>query len=475
MKRPASLERAAAALVVGCAATLAMSCRHDGPSEVRRSGGALTDAATQSPFANAGNADAHDGGGPLNIAFDAGPDGSLPNPCERIEVTALDLIFMVDNSRSMLEEQEALQREFPRLIEILTTGDTDGDGVEDFPAVEDLHLGVVSSDMGLVSIPGIPGCDGLGDDGILNNVPSTLVSGCQATYPRFLTYVAGADDVATKSNDFACIATLGTEGCGFEQPLEAVLKALWPSADDRVRFLGDSMGFGRLGHGDIENVSFLRDPAQTPAALAIVVVTDEEDCSSADTSHFLPDVYLDPNNPTQAALAMQDLNLRCFYNPQNLYPVSRYAPTVAGETGHPSEGGYRNVRAGNEPLVFFAAIVGVPVDLVDDTARAAVDFADETQREQYYEALLDDERMQPMVDTSLPPGQGNLVPSCVSDNDGDGTNESRAYPPRRIVEVARRFGQNGIVQSICQSDFGTAVEQIARGLGSTIDRACQVN
>ena len=406
----------------------------------------------------------------------------MPNPCERIVVTALDLLFMVDNSASMREEQEALRREFPRLIQILTTGDVDGDSIEDFPPVEDLHLGVVSSDMGLVGIPGIPGCDGLGDDGIMNNIPDPVVGGCQASYPRFLSYLAGTDDTATVANDFACIASLGTEGCGFEQPLEAVLKGLWPSIDvdpetglvrdpNRVLFLGDSMGFGQLGHGDIENAGFLRDTAEQTSALGIVVVTDEEDCSSANTSHFLPDVYLDPDDPDQAELIMQDLNVRCFYNPQNLYPLQRYAPSVAGEAGHPSEGALRDLRPGSEQLVLFAAIAGVPQDLVDESARAAVDFSDEGAREQYYVDILEDYRMQQVVDTSLPPGEANLIPSCLSDAD----HGSRAFPPRRIVEVARRFGQNGIVQSICQSDFGPAIELIAKGLGDTIDRACQVN
>ena len=38
----------------------------------------------------------------------------------------LDLLFVVDNSASMHQEQAALRREFPRLVEVLTTGDRDG-------------------------------------------------------------------------------------------------------------------------------------------------------------------------------------------------------------------------------------------------------------------------------------------------------------------------------------------------------------
>ena len=59
------------------------------------------------------------------------------NPClvsgvvAEIAVTnidKIDLLFMVDNSGSMREEQAALQTQFPNLIRVLTTGDRDGDG-----------------------------------------------------------------------------------------------------------------------------------------------------------------------------------------------------------------------------------------------------------------------------------------------------------------------------------------------------------
>jgi hypothetical protein len=423
------------------------------------------------------------------------------NPClvsgvvAEIAVTNIDkvdLLFVVDNSGSMREEQVSLQREFPKLINVLTTGlrlDPNGNPAidpktgmpyEPFPPAENLHLGVVSSDMGLVGIPGIPGCDGLGDDGIMNNIPDTAVGGCMASYPRFISYLAGVNDAATTANDFGCIASLGTEGCGFEQQLEAALKGLWPSVDtdpetgatyepNRVLFLGDSMGFGQLGHGDVENAGFLRNDIQMGISLiAIILVSDEEDCSSADTSHFLPDVYLDPNDPAQAELAMQDLNLRCYYNKQNLYDLRRYAPTIEGEPGHPSPGAFRALRPGNEQLVIFAAIVGVPPDVIDNS----IDVDDDQARNAYYGDILAHPAMQETPDTTLPPGEGNLIPSCINDADGDGTAESRAYPPRRIVEVAQRFGPQGVVQSICTSDFSPAMNAIIDVIAKQLGAVC---
>jgi hypothetical protein len=62
-----------------------------------------------------------------------------------------------------------------------------------------------------------------------------------------------------------------------------------------------------------------------------------------------------------------------------------------------------------------------------------------------------------------------FVESCT---DGDGT--PTAYPPRRIVEVARGFGQSGFVSSICDDDFSTArdllIKRIAAALAPYRDR-----
>ncbi|MBP7685593.1 MAG: hypothetical protein KBB95_26980, partial [Deltaproteobacteria bacterium] len=48
------------------------------------------------------------------------------------EVEDIDLLFMVDDSSSMREEQVAVAQEIPRLVEVLATGDRDGDGNQDF-------------------------------------------------------------------------------------------------------------------------------------------------------------------------------------------------------------------------------------------------------------------------------------------------------------------------------------------------------
>ncbi len=420
-----------------------------------------------------GDRDRDQGGALGNASGDPGGDGDGDDPdrCEArattVEVATqtidkLDLLFMVDNSGSMREEQESLREQFPRLIAALTSGDREDDGVQDFPPARDLHLGVLSSDMGLVGIDEIQNCQGLGDDGVLLNAPSPEVIGCQPSYPRFLTYLADVNDPGQTAVDFACIAALGTDGCGFEQQLEAALKALWPSVDidpdtgqprhpNRILFLGDVNGFGQLGHGDTDNAGFLRnDPSAGLSAIAVVVVSDEEDCSSANTSHFAPSHNLDPDDPR----ATQDLNLRCFFNPENLYPVDRYI------------NGLKALRPGNEQLVLFSAIVGVPQDLVEPARYNDVDWQDDAARNAFYDDILNDMRMQQVVDPNRPTELGgNLLPSCD-------TTRGRAYPPRRIVEVARGFGANGVVQSICQDDFSPAIDAIVERAGQQLGAPC---
>ena len=122
------------------------------------------------------------------------------------------------------------------------------------------------------------------------------ITGAPLSYPRFLTYQGGVNGAAMTANDFACISALGTEGCGFEQQLESVLKALWPKVDpmpevpgkNRITFLGDPNGFGQDGQGDGANAGFLRND-RGRSLIAVILVSDEEDCSSARHEALHPD------------------------------------------------------------------------------------------------------------------------------------------------------------------------------------------
>jgi hypothetical protein len=179
--------------------------------------------------------------------------------------------------------------------------------------------------------------------------------------------------------------------------------------------------------------------------ISIVVVTNEDDCSPRNTEFLKPKEQYSMDSPYYG----QDLNLRCFYNQSLLYDVTaRYLY------------GFKQLRPGNEELVTFAAIVGVPSDLVSSEALAQIDFSDATSRDKFYDDMLNDTRMQQVVDPSTNAGQGTgkLRPSCVR-SDAAG-NVAIAFPPRRIVQLAKGFGENASVQSICQDDFSPAMVNI---------------
>jgi hypothetical protein len=367
------------------------------------------------------------------------------------KIDKVDLLFMVDNSSSMAEEQIALSKQFKNIITVLTTGKREGK--PDFTPATDLHLAVVSSDLGTAGAHFDDQCTAAGDDGVLQN--EGRGAGCMPSYPRFLSYDVRTSVPEQTANDFACVAMLGTAGCGFEQQLESSLKALWPAGDDQVRFLGDGQGGMLLGHGDSDNAGFLRtDPSAGLSLLAIVLVTDEEDCSVLDPIVLADSAALDLNEPLEARLAQQGLNTRCALNPDLLFKTDRYVKAFKELRHRPD-------------LVLFAAIVGVPPETVDAAALARTKFDNDGSREAFYRGILDHPLMQSTVDDkgTPTPADDKIRPSCDSA-------ASLAYPPRRIVEVARGFGPNGVVQSICQEDFTPAVNAIIDLISTKIGAVC---
>ena len=363
--------------------------------------------------------------------FLACPDGEVCERglcCERVVPQRnLDVLFMIDNSGSMTEEQTSLGQQLPRMMTILASGDLNpDDGIEpgrDFPPVRSVQMGVVSSDMGTGGFD-VPTCTEphFGDDGILRTAGNTSISGCMASYPSFLTYmpVTGADPTAF-ANDFRCIAQMATGGCGFEQQLEAVLKALTPSGS------GISFTMGTTGHGDRENLGFVRPDAH----LAVIVLTDEEDCSAADPELFNPGSSIYAGN----------LNLRCFSYPMAVHPVARYVDGLLALKPDPSR-------------VQYHLISGVPPETVADPD--ALD----------YSAILSHPDMQEMVDPADP---NRLRPSCNVPGRG------LAFPPRRMVRVAQELdarGATATVSSICQADFGPLLDAIVARMalaGATLE------
>jgi hypothetical protein len=53
-----------------------------------------------------------------------------------------------------------------------------------------------------------------------------------------------------------------------------------------------------------------------------------------------------------------------------------------------------------------------------------------------------------------------------------GSTPATAYRPRRLVELAKMFGPNGLVQSICQSDFEPTMGAVAEWIGPHLATVC---
>lgn len=346
---------------------------------------------------------------------------------------AVDLLVVVDDSHSMWHEQVNLGENFQHLVRALTSPpDTDGDGQPDHEAVTDLHVGIVSTNLGVMGVPSIDSCEDAldGDDGVLLSThhPRRDANGqvieddCDDTYPSFLAYdpTSTSDRVYRTPEEldaaFQCIALLGTDGCGYEQPLDAMARAL----DVHARAGGANDGF-------------LRDDS----ILAVVVLTDEEDCSVDRDLPNASDLY------SNAALG--DPSLRCFrYGDQYLTPVQAFVDRLIA------------LRAGEPQKLVLAGITGIPLE----TSCALTDMGDTD-----FACVLAEPRMQQVVAT----GGHELEPACLVEGRG------KAEPARRIVQAIQGVdagGGSGIVRSICEGDYRPAMEAISRLIQKQFDGAC---
>jgi len=178
---------------------------------------------------NTSNADANDGD-----ASTVDPPGDAGPGCEKI-----DVLFVIDNSGSMGQEQTNLIANFPTFIQVL-----DASGLDYRVAVTTTGRNYdyeMSTPFG--SIP--QNIDG-GDNGAM-----LKPAACNMTKR----WIEKTD--ADVSGTFSCVANVGTSGPSDEMPLSAMRDAFEERMAD-----GTNTGFHR-----------------PDALLGIVFLTDEEDCS----------------------------------------------------------------------------------------------------------------------------------------------------------------------------------------------------
>jgi hypothetical protein len=328
----------------------------------------------------------------------------------------LDLLFVVDDSGSMRQEQEALAAALPSFIEQLAGGG-------DLPS---LHIGVVSSNLGTApEVGGGPPCEGDGDAGHLQ-----VAAACPALddQERFIRdeIAAGGERVTNYAGEladqFACMVQLGTAGCGFEQHLEAMRRAL---------------------DNDAENAGFLRPGAN----LAVVILADEDDCSASDRGVFTADV-----DDREAPLGELS-SFRCF----------EFGITCDEDATGERELGPRSGCVPDEGSAYFEQVSTYVDGLRQVKGEAPIVVATISGPPTPVEVIIAED-----VDTLF------LAPSCVVCPDGaaggcslspteEGGALVAAFPAIRMRAFADAFGERGRNETICSYDAETQTVDFSLG------------
>ena len=330
----------------------------------------------------------------------------------------IDILFVIDNSDSMKEEQDSLAANFPRFIDVLSTI---------AGGLPDVHIAVVSSDVGIPPYTA-EACSENGDDGLMQNTAHPPTGGtCSpprngARYiedvagapgqPRIKNYDGDLDDV------FGCIARLGNSGCGVEQHLESMRRAL----DGRHP----------------ENGGFLRPDAY----LAVIILADEDDCSARDTNVFNPATQFDTLNSMYgpfSSFRCAEFGITCD-NMTLARAAADYTtcmPRGDSYLYHPDEYvGFLRQLKGNPNLVVTSIISGNPTPVGTELT---------------------------MTDPNRPAPR--LKPSCISTN-------GRADPGVRLKYFGDQQGSQNLWTSICQADLTDSLKRIAELLGIVLGTRC---
>ena len=367
----------------------------------------------------------------------------------------VDLLFVIDNSASMADKQQVLGMAVRDLVERLTnpfcldghsgaplprsmqpssgSDPCPGGARREFPPTDDLHIGVISSSLGghgsdscspgatVAYNPNQEDMAHLLSRGAGGEVPTYQGKGYLNWDPNQTDVPPGESDPVAIASHFGDIVTgVGQDGCGFESTLESWYRFLVDPAPYAKMvpapcYDGDAANQCRAPAGVDQTVLQQRaDFLRPDSAVAIVMLTDENDCSVKDDgqSYLALQAFdgsspfhlargtaacaTDPGSPDCKSCWMVDLaqhpecvagwadperddplNLRCYRQKERfgidfLQPVERY---IAALTQPWLEGGQVNPlfcsdigadgttcnRAMRDPsLVVAAGIVGVP-------------------------------------------------------------------------------------------------------------------
>lgn len=487
-----------------------MACgdqRDDGEaSPASATEGASGITATEGPVgdgSSTGGAQADDTGDSEKLDIGMGGTAGSLNCTGDNSCSLIDLVFVIDNSGTMGEEQENLAANFQPLVDKLEALQ-DGEGNSINP---DVNIMVTTSDFGHPLCTNFQAADYLPRQG------APVYEGCNARINRF----TGLDpedpliieeacttncpvDIAPGQhfihfdnagsnvpNDdvgaaLSCIGPQGVDGCGYEAPLETMLQAINEDAcwnnpeqercDNEPEWADTTKGF-------------LRDDA----VLAIAIITDEMDCSVKAPNGYT--WFTDPMETTfwnvNPALEIEQATSAVCWNSgidcidddgdgvyescaskQNdvLHDVDRYVSYLQYLTEERGKEvvmlgilGVPEVTAHNEEAPFEPIEGGVLAleyrDWVDGEFDGTPGGGDILPDEWAAGVTADQKRFE----------FGTVGPGCTGQNDSGGFT-GQAIPPVRIREVCEsldRTDENGekvircCMESICDTDYSDAI------------------
>lgn len=437
-----------------------------------------------------GSADGSDGGvttDRLDTLQETGgqPNCNIDGGCS----APVDLVFVVDNSGTMGEEQLNLARNYGYLVEQLETLQVGGRA-----RPLDVNMMVTTTDFGN------PSCDAFREGGPEKGAP--VDTPCTDRLDRFrfeaLDPPLIKEDVCTEScttgarpqdqfinfntatgannvmggdpaDALRCLGPQGVDGCGYEAPLESMLQALNAGA-----CWNDPDGAGCDGTYERP---FLRDDA----VLAIVIITDEADCSVKDYSIMGDPAFWEPNpNGTGRATSAVCWNAGvvcdapdangvypdCRSNPEDLLqPTSRYIDYLVG------------LRESQDKEVVMLGILGVPPVTAhaetapfQPTAGGVMDLVYRDWRDGVFPNgdILPDDAAAGM-DAASKQFEFAIGPGCTGEDPAGGFT-GQAIAPVRVKEVCQALdytdddGEEQIrccIESICDTDFSAAINCLA--------------
>lgn len=411
---------------------------------------------------------------------------------------AIDVLFVIDNSGTMAEEQKNLAANFSRLVDKLKNlKNSDGRKVN-----ASVHMMVTTSDVGHPECTPFQPKDYVPAEGRPTNTtclerindfkslvgkdqtPKKYDDACkdfcedEKYKPKgsFISFGTGATGSNVPENEIAkalsCIGPQGVNGCGYEAPLEAMMQALNPGAD--------------WNKG--EN-PFLRENS----LVAIVLVTDEADCSvrhseKAKESGFV--WFTDPKKnefceekpggggKKASSAVCWNAGVKCSGLKGDVYEKcvaanlpSKDAPVLSPITRY-SEGLFNLLRSTRNSEIVMLGILGVP-EVTKHNDKAPFEPIEGGVKALKYRKWRASDIEGEDAEAAVKEKQFEfgIGPGCTGKGTGQG------IPPVRIKEVCESLNQKDkkgkiekvrcCIESICDDDFSAAINCLSGMIEST--------